>query len=1129
MKVVRRPKIYAFVSCWHLGRGNTSTLHWKEIRCVGMSNTRPSNIEADIITSLANFLFEAIRSMQSAYLPFASCCSCSCLNPLFEQFFRTMRWKRLSDHAIGPALQDCQPDFDLTLSFDFIASAHAIAGMVGLGTSRTSSKVTLNLRKIMSFVYSISQETHEDKPPSKALSVIVILNLDALSLSEHLRSPRSSDRVNTYLFFSIAFDALQVWTLWLQFNLELGATPSTCLSIYPLEKYHALAPDIAIPILHRIAIICFRYTRPALFQAIVAIMKESAFGCCRNDGRCIISATSLLYFTLTVSIAYYQYKNYTVVTELPRALDYLLFAETLASQHDNFNGTAPITPMRVDVDGATAAVSTMNNLWTGFTEICVVLSDLKHQIGSICIVSVVCCVDLSGNRVKTSHNIAHLIPTRIIKSIKLMGSMKYMLTDLQVLRDLKIHKSNPRKLTECVVANLPDFSAPVITFAVFAALPQSQISISKAFASLPLIPLIEQFSISFIASLQGLAAFLSCLSRLERSLESAHLAPRNEKLSTRQKFFIGKPSLMYRITPRRRDSPQPQSKGPAKCLQRPSHYLDKEVASPMFVFRVLLTRLWYFHSTFIHHAFSVPGKQRFTIKDIELTVEIPSFIILASLQDPIAVHYWTPWFCNRATRGMIIGEMEHDAQWHARAAQAGALEWQFESIKERDGSSGVPIFKNSCLLRQCEYHGIANVNADTQALVRDYISGMGPKTETRFCHSHLSHDSTFKGMRMTIIGESHLGKYFHSPFYKRRELFIAREYFAFHESSRHIKTNFNTLKSKIKKIAKGSKPQSYQLTGAASWDSSTACTITTLFRPAGGDSRYSLTFMHPMQHWKIVQVNLFFSSPPLLVLIHLYLAVWLEQWSEAEGTRPKARTFHYSDTDWVDFRHWINLARVLKFIPISQQNLYNYLLDTAVQYRSTRQAMHDTDDTHSFAQDIQYIDQDLPSVTMKSLLARSSLYSIFQESTEGLDNIIVSYYLLPGIQRWLILLLGFMVGLWHLYSTLACEGGYRGFQQPTLSFKIAPGTKFGTCGRTGSMSLIESVATEESPPTGSLALHPSVDSLFSARCSHLTALPTRRFNPIYNALARFCLWNLLNHYPMTATATTTVASNRLNS
>jgi ATP-binding cassette subfamily C (CFTR/MRP) protein 1 len=68
--------------------------------------------------------------------------------------------------------------------------------------------------------------------PSQALAVTVVPGLGVLSLLEHSRSPRTSDAINTYLFLSILFDAVQVRSLWLRLHsLKLAIAATSCLGL----------------------------------------------------------------------------------------------------------------------------------------------------------------------------------------------------------------------------------------------------------------------------------------------------------------------------------------------------------------------------------------------------------------------------------------------------------------------------------------------------------------------------------------------------------------------------------------------------------------------------------------------------------------------------------------------------------------------------------------------------------------------------------------------------------------------------------------------------------------------------------------------------------------------------------
>lgn len=94
--------------------------------------------------------------------------------------------------------------------------------------------------------------------PALSLVIAVVLGLGGLSFLEAVRSPRSSDAINVYLFLSIVFDAVQVRTLWLRvFSIKMAVAFSVCLGLklvllafevqgkmkWLLEDYRGLAPE----------------------------------------------------------------------------------------------------------------------------------------------------------------------------------------------------------------------------------------------------------------------------------------------------------------------------------------------------------------------------------------------------------------------------------------------------------------------------------------------------------------------------------------------------------------------------------------------------------------------------------------------------------------------------------------------------------------------------------------------------------------------------------------------------------------------------------------------------------------------------------------------------------------------
>jgi ATP-binding cassette subfamily C (CFTR/MRP) protein 1 len=91
-----------------------------------------------------------------------------------------------------------------------------------------------------------------------SLLIAVVLTSSGLSLLEHVRSPRSSDAINVYLFFSTIFDAVQVRTLWLRpLPTTVSVAASVCVAFkfvlliaesqgkfaWLMEDYRCLAPE----------------------------------------------------------------------------------------------------------------------------------------------------------------------------------------------------------------------------------------------------------------------------------------------------------------------------------------------------------------------------------------------------------------------------------------------------------------------------------------------------------------------------------------------------------------------------------------------------------------------------------------------------------------------------------------------------------------------------------------------------------------------------------------------------------------------------------------------------------------------------------------------------------------------
>lgn len=227
----------------------------------------------------------------------------------------------------------------------------------------------------------------------------------------------------------------------------------------------------------------------------------------------------------------------------------------------------------------------------------------------------------------------------------------------------------------CAAGNLPFFSAPVVTFAVFTALPRNEFTISRAFTSLTLISLLEQSSVMFISSLPSIASALGCFDRLEAFLAS--IDSPNESSDNIDSKAQGNPAL--------------ESQGEVEKI-------ELSPTAPLFKTS--------------NATFGAVGEGSFTIKNINLSILPRYFIgitgpsgcgktllVKALLKRlpcisgscyisnvPMAYCSQTPWLCNGTIKDTIVGQTDFDEGWYKRVVHACALEHDLEAIHDGDKS-----------------------------------------------------------------------------------------------------------------------------------------------------------------------------------------------------------------------------------------------------------------------------------------------------------------------------------------------------------------------------------------------------------------------------------------------------------
>ncbi|PSN69168.1 P-loop containing nucleoside triphosphate hydrolase protein [Corynespora cassiicola Philippines] len=1000
--------------------------------------------------------------------------------------------------------------------------------------------------------------------PSTTLSLVAVLGLNGLSFIEHIRSPRTSDGINMYLFLSSIFDAVQVRSLHLRhIPTQLKGAAIACLVLkivlllaemqgkgkYLYAKYQSLAPEtlsgvfarrffwwlndmlregyrtiiwtdqlqpikedfaakglvsniqahsmkdagskrrqiitssfvalkgsIMAPIVPRLATAGFRYSQPFLFEAIISFLGQKASVRNPNHGYGLIAATALIYIGLTISLTYYQHKTYQLVTKLRGTLVSVLYAKTMASSSEGLKGCAPVTLMSVDVDGITSSAPVLHEVWASILEMGISIWLLQRQLGIVCVVplavesSVLVCntvaIYCSGkmgsrqatwNKATQQRIAATAAALNAIKRIKMMGFTKYIASDISALRNQEIIRSKAfRRLNLALnfLANIPFYATPVITFAIFTALPRSQFTISKAFTSLSLITLLEQSSISFISSLPAIAAASGCFGRLCKFLEKEDPERHNDeatssrieavfKISDASFGHSGEESLLLR--------------GINLTIQR---------------------------GTFVGLT-GPAGCGKTTLLKVLLGAHSCSSGTCEVSAGPIAYCAQIPWIGNGTIRQAIIGHTVFDLKWYECVVKACSLEQDLVVLRDHDrtnvGSQGTTLSggqKQRIALARAIYSRHAAIVLD------DVFSGMDAETTKHISKSLFEMDGLLRTMGCTAILVTHStsalqkmdkiltvgpeGTITYSDPCTPVEDKASSAYLAFERRPSDTIDIMGETKS----------PQYVTITPTKTSDTENKDA-----KRQSGDWGIYRHYILSVGWWLFTYL---IGVHALCAALDYFPTIWLKQWSEAEQSRPGSMTSLYlgiygavsiSGLVTVVVSIWLMF---LVLVPVSGRNLHAKLLDTVVH---AKQELHDTVDIgitlNRFAQDMQHIDRELPSATIRSLHAtfgclasavlvcvgasyiaaiipvlcaalyllqkyylrtsrqlrlleieaRSPLYTIFEETVEGIDTIVSfkwqspfqeklfrlldasqkPYYLLFCIQRWLMLVLGLMV------------------------------------------------------------------------------------------------------------------------
>ncbi|KAL5397860.1 hypothetical protein PMIN03_012833 [Paraphaeosphaeria minitans] len=1100
------------------------------------------------------------------------------------------------DNFFGPALQGHDIGFDFTLLFEktilsilpstlfliyaplrayWLRSEQEKAKWSRLAMGKQLLYILLFVTQLSLLMFATSHGIAGSQLAIAAhtLLVTVVLASSGLSLLEHVRSPRSSDAINVYLFFSTIFDAVQVRTSWIRpLPTTESVAASVCLAVkaalliaeaqnkiaWLMEDYRSLAPetisgvyarrvfwwlnglmyrgyratfrpvdlmaikedfgskrllaalqpkfddepllrvclrafklDVAFLVVSRTVMLALSYTQPFLFQAIIAHLDEPSERRDLNVGYGLIAATGLLYSSLAISKTYYQHKTYQLVVKVRGTLVSMLYAHTLESAPGALNDRAPITLMSVDVDGVTDVVPVYNEIWAGTVEVGIAVYLLQRQLGVVWVVPFGVAFLSSGLAVYLSRQMGPrqakwnvVTQERVsatstildfIKSIKMMGFSEYVIRDIQALRDKEIRSFKVfRRFTVFLnaLANLPFYAGPVLTFAVFALLGKGSFTIERAFTSLTLISLLEMSTLKFIASLPQVSSAAGCLKRLENFFSEVHplksiLSPTALDPNENESLEGSEPRV------------ETGNNGQQALFSVQDVILKTGAKTNSFSLRDV--NLSIYRGQFVGITGPAGCGKTTLIKALLNRLLVIEGRYVQRPNESIMYCAQTPWIPSGSVRDVINGQTQPDEKWYSKVIDACGLTEDFKSLNAADqtdvGSQGTNLSGG-----QKQRVALARALFSRQKIfiLDDILSGMDAHTAAHICRAVFGAEGLLRDLGATVIVASHAPNVL-----------------------RHMDTLLKfTLDGHVEQlqapqdIIAETEPSSRltQLTRAVENGANANREdpkMASIVQPEETDTaRHTgdwTIYKHYIQSVGWWRIGLLAASHLLNAALDNFPTIWLKQWSSFAQTpnTPDRTTFYLSIYGVAALLGLICLLFGIWFIymvmiPAAGKNMHNTLLGTVIH---AKQSFHDTTPAgatlNRFTQDMQHIDRDVPSATLRcmhatveclaafvllsisasytaaliplllvalyylqkfylrtsrqlrllDIEARAPLFTVFQETVDGLDTIVPlgwctkwseilfttldasqkPYYLLFCIQRWLILVLGFMV------------------------------------------------------------------------------------------------------------------------
>ncbi|KFY97582.1 hypothetical protein V500_01998 [Pseudogymnoascus sp. VKM F-4518 (FW-2643)] len=717
------------------------------------------------------------------------------------------------DNTFGPVVKGCRDDFDFTLLFEqgimtMVPAAFLLLlmlpriyqlNMLDLKTKRNwvywskcivlLLSAGLQLALLVLWIVSSGQR-NKTSIASSSLTFSSALLLCVLSHFEHTRTVRPSTIIETYLFFSIVFDAVQLRTLWNQSNTTLAATLSASLLVkiailfleakskkYILTKsYLNLSPETTSGIFGRST---FYWIKPLLmagFTSTISIDESPALDrelsseplhnrLQRCWNRC---ATALIYTGIAISTAIYKHKTYRVITMIRGALVSIVYSKTLIIQDGAIDNAAALTLMSTDVDRIAGSLQTVHEIWANVIELSIAIYLLQRQVGVASVVTVGLVImgtlistqlskRMGPNQALWNEAVQHRVAVTStalgsIKGIKLMGLTKHMAHQIQDLRvaELELSKAFRRLIAWMNLnSNFTSLVSPFVTFAIVYGV-RGSLNVAQAFTSLSIITLLTSPLSSLLSSLPSFAAGLGCFDRIQKYLLSPQRPDHREfPKTTVPSINKGLPDLSTEKSSLH--SPEPQMSG-EKCILSARNCSFGE-PSVLHGINLQVER----SSLTIIMGSNGSGKSML-LKGLIGELEIKKGSLLINTNS-VAYCAQDSWLINASIQQNITGsfvEVPEDPVWYQTVLKSCALDIDLASTVEKDqkivGSGGINMSggqKQRVALARALY------SRKSLLVLDDIFSGLDLRTSNLIVERVFSRNGLVRQLGMTVVLATH--------------------------------------------------------------------------------------------------------------------------------------------------------------------------------------------------------------------------------------------------------------------------------------------------------------------------------------------------------------------------------------